>query len=134
KLSGSAEGLEEVAQMEMKFSTASVSAHLSWRAPERRTSATIVGQKGTLEVLGDRLILTAGKPREIPVDDIPDDSYHSTWFAGVAAEFTTAMRQGASSEIAQSNLNEARVAVALIASARKSSLAGGAETPIPLDF
>ena len=59
--------------------------------------------------------------------DIADDSYHSAWFGGVAAEFEQAVTEGTNSPLAKRNLTEARVALMLIDAARKSSASAGLE-------
>ncbi|MGC1397886.1 hypothetical protein, partial [Candidatus Binatus sp.] len=103
--------------------------HLSWRAPVRRTSALIYGERASLEIEGDRVLLTdrAGKVDDLSVADMADDSYHSAWFGGVAEEFEQAVTQGTDSPIAKRNVAEARVALMLMEAARKSSINGGVE-------
>lgn len=101
--------------------------HLSWRAPVRRTSATIYGSNGILEIEGDRLTLTerSGQVEDHSVADEPDDSYHSAWFAAMAAEFERAIADGSGAPGARENLFQARVALGLITRARESSKMGG---------
>jgi predicted dehydrogenase len=107
---------------------------LSWRAAGRRTSAVIRGDGGILEIDGDRIVLTgaSGAIEDIPVIDAPDDSYHSGWFAGMAAEFENAVAEGPQSPAMQENLAEARAAAALIAAARQSAANGGASVKLDL--
>ncbi len=117
-------GVEEVADLRVTFGSGQVgSAKLSWRAGTRRTSATITGELGVLEIENDRVVLTdrQGRIETLPVHDIADDSYHSTWFSGMAAEFEQAVSEGAESPIARSNLDEACNALALIVSSRVSA-------------
>jgi len=101
--------------------------HLSWRAPARRTSAILHGEQGILVLEGEYARLTdrSGRTRDFPAPDAPDDSYHAAWFAGVAAEFETAIAQG-DRPLAAVNLAEAKAALALIVGARESSLTGTA--------
>ena len=89
-----------------------------------RTSALIYGERASLEIEGERVLLTdrAGKVEDLSVADIPDDSYHAAWFGGVADEFERAVAEGTNSQIAKRNLDEARVALMLIDAARKSSM------------
>jgi predicted dehydrogenase len=107
------------------------SAHLSWRSPVRRTRAMLYGSEAALEIDGDRMVLTArsGNSEDLSVTPETDDSYHSAWFAGMAADFERAVRQsveeGDESIIAAENLAEARVALALILGAQESSRQGG---------
>ena len=100
---------------------------LSWRAAGRRTSAVIRGRDGILEIDGNRIVLTAasGTIEDLVVADAPDDSYHSSWFAGMAAEFMSAVAEGPSGATMKANLDETVATVALIAGARRSAAAGG---------
>jgi predicted dehydrogenase len=117
---------EDVADLRVGFSSGCIArAHLSWRAPVRRTSAVIYGERACIEIEGDRVILSerAGAVEDLSVADVADDSYHSSWFGGMAAEFERAVTEGADSPVARSNLAEARVALALIEGARESQIA-----------
>jgi len=69
----------------------------------------------------------AGKAEDLSVADIPDDSYHSAWFAGVAQEFQQAVTEGTDSPVARRNIAEARAALMLVEAARKSSINHGVE-------
>jgi predicted dehydrogenase len=122
--------VDDVADMRIRFGSGSFSrAHLSWRAPVRRTSALIYGERASLEIEGDRVLLTnrSGKVEDLSVADIADDSYHSAWFGGVAEEFEQAVTEGTDSQVAKRNLAEARVALMLIDAAQRSSIANGLE-------
>jgi predicted dehydrogenase len=131
------EGLDvdDVADVRIRFGNGALGrAHLSWRAPVRRTSALIYGDRASLEIEGDRVFLTerSGMPEDLSVADMADDSYHSAWFGGVAEEFERAVTEGTESAVARRNLAEARVALLLIEAARKSSLNDGIEIETPL--
>jgi Flp pilus assembly CpaE family ATPase len=80
-----------------------------------------------------RLTDRSGKAENLSVADIPDDSYHSAWFGGVAQEFERAVSEGSNSSVAvaRRNLAEARVALALIDAARRSAINNGIEINIP---
>jgi predicted dehydrogenase len=122
--------VDDVADVRIRFGSGAVArAHLSWRAPVRRTSALIYGELASLEIEGDRVLLTdrSGTTEDLSVPDIADDSYHSAWFEGVAAEFELAVTEGTGSALAQRNLTETRVALMLIDAARKSSMSAGLE-------
>jgi predicted dehydrogenase len=126
-------GVEEVADLRVSFPSGRfANANLSWQAAARRTSATVVGENGRLEIESDRVTLTSrqGQAQTLPVHDVPDDSYHSVWFSEVARRFEEAVAEGARSPAAQQNQREARSAVALITSARLSSKNGGITTNI----
>ncbi len=126
--------VDDVADVRIRFGSGALSrAHLSWRAPVRRTSALIYGERASLEIEGDRVLLTerGGKAEDISVADMADDSYHSAWFGGVAEEFEQAVTEGTESPIARSNLAEARVALMLIDAARKSSINNSVAINLP---
>ncbi len=105
-----------------------VRVHLSWRAPVRRTSTMLYGDKAMLEIEGERVILTerSGHVDDLSVQDAPDDSYHSAWFGKVAEDFERAIEGGAGSAVAARNLTEARTALRVIMAARESSSTGSA--------
>ncbi len=128
--------VDHVADVRVGFGAGCVArAHLSWRAPVRRTSAVIYGERASIEIEGDRVRLTdrSGKAEDLSVADIPDDSYHSAWFGGVADEFERAVSEGnnSSDRVARRNLAEARAALALIDAARRSAVNNGIEINIP---
>jgi predicted dehydrogenase len=107
-------------------------AKLSWRARERRTTAKISGERGTIEIDGDRVILKdrMGNRSAISVADAPDDSYHAAWFGGVAALFEGAISRGPGCPDAATNLSESRNCLEIILAARESSSLGGREVAI----
>jgi len=129
KLERAASGMvEEVADLRVEFPAGAAHCHLSWRAPVRRTSATIYGTEGLMEIEENRLILTArsGDCEDHSVSDAADDSYHPSWFGAMASEFERAIAQGPESVIARNNLGEAENTLDLIVASRESSLRGGA--------
>ncbi len=82
--------VDDVANLRILFEGGvAANSHLSWRAPVRRTSAIICGERGEIEIDADRVILTErGKSAEdLSEPDLADDSYHPAWFGGVAAEW-----------------------------------------------
>ena len=122
--------VDDLADVRIRFGNGALArAHLSWRAPVRRTSALIYGELASLEIEGDRVFLTerSGNAEDLSVPDMADDSYHSAWFGEVAEEFEQAVAEGTNSSIAKRNLAEARVALMLIEAARKSSINNGLE-------
>jgi predicted dehydrogenase len=126
-------GVDEVAEMELRFGSGRTArANLSWRATARRTSAVITGERGALEIENDRIILIdgCGNRSAMPVSDIPDDSYHSSWFSGIASLFIEAVTRGSDSEPAITNLDEARNALISIISARHSAKNDGVAVTI----
>lgn len=119
--------VDDLADLRIHFSGDRIAhVHLSWRAPARRTSAMIYGSNGILEIDGSRVSLTerSGRVEDHSVADLPDDSYHSAWFAATAAEFERAIIGGHDAAEARENLSQARAALELIARARESSSTG----------
>jgi predicted dehydrogenase len=115
---------EHLADLRLAFSSGCIArAHLSWRAPVRRTSAVIYGDRGCIEIEGDRVTLTDrnGAIDDLSVADVADDSYHSAWFGAMAADFVAAIGAGPDSPIVRENLTEARASLALIEAARESA-------------
>jgi len=120
---------EDLADLRLVFSSGCIArAHLSWRAPLRRTSAVIYGERGCIEIEVDRVTLTdrTGAVEDFSVADVADDSYHSAWFGAMAADFELAVTEGTNSPIARRNLVESRTALSLIDAARRSSIHNGA--------
>ena len=124
---------EDLADLRVTFPSGRLArAHLSWRGPARRTSAVIYGEMGMLEIEGERLMFTdrSGRIENLSVADIPDDSYHSAWFAGMAEEFERAVRAGPGCAAARDNLAEARAALAMTIAARESASNAGASVQV----
>jgi predicted dehydrogenase len=124
--------VEDVADLRVIFPGDRIAAaHLSWRSPVRRTRAMLYGSEAALEIDDDRVVLTARSGASEDLSPMPeaDDSYHSAWFAAMAADFERAVRQrvgdGVDSSMAAENLAEARVALGLTIGGRKSSWEGG---------
>lgn len=125
--------LEDLADLRLMFAGERIArAHLSWRAPVRKTYTALCGDKAMVEIEGERVTLTerAGAVVRLPVSDAPEDSYHPTWFAGVADELERAIGRTEQGANALGNLDEAQTAIKLIMAARESSLAGGLQVRI----
>jgi len=119
--------VDDVADLRVEFPADRIAnVHLSWRSPVRRTSAVIYGERAMLEIEGDRLILTrrSGASEDHSVADMADDSYHSAWFAGMAADFERALIEGADGPTVRENHAEIRAALALTEGARRSAATG----------
>jgi predicted dehydrogenase len=104
--------------------------HLSWRSPARRTSAALYGDRGLLEIEGDRVLLTThdGSIEDHSVADAPDDSYHRPWFADLTSLFLNAIAEGPDGLLVRTNHAEVRFALAATAAARASAACrGGSE-------
>jgi predicted dehydrogenase len=134
---GQSAPVEDIADLRVIFPGDRIaSAHLSWCSPIRRTRATIYGSEAALEIDDDRVMLTArsGKLQNLSEDVSPpaeiDDSYHSAWFAGMAADFERAVHESVESPTAAENLAEARAALALTLGAQESARQGGGQVRI----
>lgn len=124
---------EDLADLRVVFSDGRLArAHLSWRAPARRTSAILYGDKGMLEIDDDRVTFTGrdGAREDLSRADAPDDSYHSAWFAAMAEAFEHAVAAGPGAAAATANLAEARDVLAMIVAARESAARDGVEIAI----
>ena len=103
---------------------------LTWAADERANRASVVGTGGALVVDGNILELTTPGRAEAIVREFPHSlaggSHHPDWFAGVAEEFLSEIRDPARRS---RSLAEASTCLDLIALARLSSLRGGAAVP-----
>lgn len=106
--------------------------HLSWRSPVRRTAATLYGDRGLLEIDGDRVMLTRndGSIENHSVVDAPDDSYHRPWFADLTSLFLNAIAEGLDGPLVRRNQAEVRFALAATAAARSSDANVGATKPL----
>jgi predicted dehydrogenase len=123
----SGSNVDDVADLRIEFSDGRLgNIHLSWRSPVRRTSALIYGEQAMLEIEGDRVLLTprSGATEDHSVTDMPDDSYHAAWFAGMAAEVERAIAEGPDGPTMRENLGEVRSALALTEGARDSATTG----------
>jgi predicted dehydrogenase len=119
--------VDDLADLRVEFPGGRIAgAQLSWRSPVRRTSALIYGEHAMLEIEGDRIVLTrrSGISEDHSVADMPDDSYHSAWFAGMAAQFERAIREGAHGPTVGENQAEVRSALALTDGALRSAAIG----------
>ncbi|MGH7913093.1 MAG: Gfo/Idh/MocA family protein [Candidatus Binataceae bacterium] len=126
--------VEEVADLRVIFPGDRIAvSHLSWRSPMRRTRAMLYGNEAALEIDGDRVMLTtrSGDAEDLSMTPEIDDSYHSAWFAGMAADFERAVIEGAESPMVAQNLAEARTALALTVGAQKSNRQDG--IPVKLE-
>jgi predicted dehydrogenase len=107
---------------------------LTWAADERANRASVVGAGGAVSVDGNILKLTTPGRAEPIVREFPgslaDGSHHPDWFAGVAAEFLSEIRDPARRG---RSLAEASTGLDLIALARLSSLREARRAARPAD-
>jgi len=127
--------VEESADVAIIFPRGAIGyCHLSWRAPLRRTSTLIYGDRGAIEIEGDRLIFSARdeSPVDLSIPDPPDDSYHAAWFSHLAARFQSAIEGGIDSEPSRENLREARIALDLTLASQQSAKSSGELVTVPI--
>lgn len=126
------ESLEEAVQTLVQFPEANGYIHLTWRAQMRRNNVIVQGQKGTILIDDDRLLLTThdGAREEVKFESaLSAGSHHADWFQGLLPEFfaeiQTPSKRG-------TNFKEAGWCLALTSAAYQSNMQGFKE--IPVDF
>jgi predicted dehydrogenase len=77
--------VEDEALIDMAFLSGRGRIELSWTAPGRTNAGVIQGQRGTISVLDDRIVVEGSKGRkELPFRDrLTESSYHPGWFEAV---------------------------------------------------
>ena len=119
--------LEDTATIDLDTASGVSNIFLTWAADERANSIEIDGDQGEIRVSGDAVVLksNAQERRYSCPPALSEGSHHPDWFGGVAADFVTAARGGA-----KSNLDEAVLCARLIDAAQRSSAAGGVRLPL----
>jgi predicted dehydrogenase len=130
---GGADALEDSADVSVAFAGAEARIHLTWRAPQRRNLIVVGGDRGSVVIDDDRLLLM---PREgawserVFETPLSGGSHHADWFGGLLeafhAEITDPAARGA-------NLREAGWCVALTDAAYRAAGAddGAADVTFP---
>ncbi len=88
---GGSSGLEETADVVMRFEKAEARLHLTWQASCRRNYGTIVGDRGTIDINDDHLIVHARDCTAIRFDfpeALSAGSHHPEWMEPVIADFS----------------------------------------------
>lgn len=95
--------VDEVAELCLRAGEAKGRLHMSWRAAIRSNTAFVAGDKGTAELLDDRLVVKSGGETETAVfaEKLSAGSAHPDWLAAMWPSFETACARGAG------NLDEA---------------------------
>ena len=127
--------LEDTAEAEIGFRSATAHVFLTWAADERRNVVEVHGTEGTLLLDGDSLELSrvgeARTERWTFSQSLAHGSHHPEWFDGVARGF---LREAADPRARGANLTEAALCVSLLAAANESSARGGEWLPLPRLF
>jgi oxidoreductase len=119
------EALEDSADVVVTFPRAEARIHLTWRAAHRRNLIVVGGDRGTVVVDDDRLVVM---PREGAWSErafgapLSGGSHHADWFGGVLDAFAREIGDPASSG---TNLREAGWCVALTDAAYRAAGAEG---------
>ena len=123
--------VEDSATVRLHFPEAVADVVLTWAADRRENHARVIGTAGRIEIEDDTLVLTAkgGEERRRYPPPLSDGSAHPDWFTAVAEEFIGRVHD-AGARRSSANLDEAAVCIAVEASARESSQAGGARRPL----
>ncbi len=123
-------GLEEVAETLVQFPQASGSIFLTWRSPVRRNSAFIQGEKGTLLLDDDRLLLVAtdGARDEYRFETpLSAGSHHADWFTSIWAQF---LGEITDRQVRGQNFRQAGWCLALTTAAYASGRQGVSDRPV----
>jgi len=122
--------LEDAVQALIQFPEADGYIHLTWRAKMRRNSIIIQGDKGTLLLDDDRLLITThdGKREEVTFESaLSAGSHHPDWFHNLLPDFLeeikNPVKRGA-------NFKEAGWCVALTCAAYESNVRGFQEVAV----
>jgi predicted dehydrogenase len=122
--------LEDSVQALIQFPEADGYIHLTWRAKMRRNSVIIQGDKGTLLLDDDRLLLTThdGQREEITFDSaLSAGSHHPDWFHNLLPDFLEEIKSPAKRG---ANFREAGWCVALTCAAYESNVRGFQEVAV----
>lgn len=122
--------LEEAVQTLVTFPEAAGYIHLTWRAKMRRNHVIVQGQRGTLLIDDDRLLISTheGRREEIsfPIA-LSTGSHHADWFESLLPMFVVEVKDPAKRG---RNLREAGWCLALTSAAYQSSLQGFKELDV----
>lgn len=125
-----ANSLEDAVQAIVQFPEADGYIHLTWKAKMRRNSVILHGQRGTLLLDDDRLLLTTldGHREEIAFEAaLSAGSHHPEWFRSLLPAFLEEIRNPLKRG---QNFREAGWCVALTSAAYESNLRGFQEVPV----
>ncbi len=122
--------LEETADMIIQFRNAEAHLHLTWRASCRRNFGSIRGDRGTILLADDHLILNTDglSPRRYDFGEaLSKGSHHPEWMKPVIEDFLREVRYH---EVRGTNLREASSCAKLIFSAYQSQRQGSRLIPV----
>lgn len=88
---GGGSGLEETVDVLMRFEEAEAHLHLTWQASCRRNYGSVVGDRGTIDINDDHLVLHPRDRAAIRFDfeeALSAGSHHPEWMEPVMADFS----------------------------------------------
>lgn len=124
--------LEDTATVHMRFPRATAELFLTWAADERRNVVELTGDRGTLRLENDSVVLSPadsrrGERRWTLGSSLSEGSHHPGWFDGVATGFLSEITDDT---MRGRNLAEAALCLDVLALARSSSRQAGAWLPL----
>jgi predicted dehydrogenase len=119
--------LEDTATVALDLTSGTGHIHLTWAGEERANTIDIEGERGHINVAGDRVVLktSSGEQQWTCPPALSEGSHHRDWFVGVADDF-----KAAAATRGKGNLDEAVLCARLIDLAQRSSAAGGVRLAI----
>lgn len=125
--------LEDTATVHIRFPRATAELFLTWAADERRNVVEISGDRGTIRVENDSVVLSSAGSSEsdrrwMLGSSLSEGSHHPEWFGGVINGF---LAEIADEAIRGRNFTEAALCVDMLALAQLSSQQDSAWLPIP---
>jgi predicted dehydrogenase len=116
-------GTESTARVSLEFAAATAELWLSWSAPSRANLATIVFEKGLLELRDDTIMLARDARSESFVFErkLSEGSAHADWMSALLPEFAAELRDPA---LRGRNLEEAGFVLQTVQRAYQSARQG----------
>jgi predicted dehydrogenase len=126
--------LEEIVDLAIRFEEAKARLHMTWHAPSRRNEGKITGERGTLSILDDRLLLATDdglQQDHLFPEALSGGSHHPDWMTPVVEDF---YREVTGQGDRGQNFREAMQCAQLIDSAYRSHREGSAWMPVNSSF
>jgi len=125
--------LEDTATVYIQFPRATAELFLTWAADERRNTVELSGDRGTIRLENNSVVLSNPDSNEGPrrwtlASSLSEGSHHPEWFGGVVNGFLAEMAEATTRG---RNFSEAALCVEMLALAQSSSRQDGAWLPIP---
>ena len=125
-------GVEEQATCMIDYPNATALLYLTWRAPSRSNWGAIYGEKGTVEMRDDHLLLTrkgeTGQKRFEFAQKISLGSAHPDWFSAMLEDVKIEIQKP---KLRNQNLREAEGCLTLLSHIYQSHRLGGKSIHMP---